>query len=271
MSIQLDFCNWTKQLDPEMISVVLPTYNRLEILKAAIQRICWAAQGAFAKIEIIVVDDGSTYPCISNSFLDTYEYEYPIIPKFQYIRLNKNSSTVSIPRNIGISHASGRYIAPVDDDCFCDIEKFRLLFHKIIDSKYSLVYGDRIEVKVDSWDSFLSGEQTLFGKRVHMPNHNKFDCGIDNGQFIYDAYIYEKIEPIYAINACDWELYKNIAQHSDFGYVDYPVCTYAWHDKNSSYVPKPQRTNPLNVLGDFIGYFRHGPFKKHAEMLVKVV
>jgi len=84
------------------ISVIIPTYNRYELLKRAISSVL--AQTYLAE-EIIVVDDGSndTTSQIQNDF-----------PSVKYI-YQKNSG-VSCARNLGIKKAKYEWLAFLDSD-----------------------------------------------------------------------------------------------------------------------------------------------------------
>ncbi|MFA5336437.1 MAG: glycosyltransferase family A protein [Candidatus Omnitrophota bacterium] len=85
------------------ISVVIPTYNREEYLKAAVESVLAQTYGDF---EVIVVDDGSTD--------GTARAASSFGPKVRYI-LQKNSQ-VGAARNNGIRNSTGEYIALLDSD-----------------------------------------------------------------------------------------------------------------------------------------------------------
>jgi len=100
------------------ISVIIPTYNRYELLKRAIQSIL---NQTYSVDEIIVVDDGSTDNTkdIQNDF-----------PEIIYI-YQKNSG-VSAARNIGIQRAKNEWIAFLDSDDEWHQEKLQkqVAFHQ---------------------------------------------------------------------------------------------------------------------------------------------
>ena len=85
------------------ISVVIPTYNRKNLLKRAIQSVIKQTLHPF---EIIVVDDGSIDG--TQSWL---------ADEFPFVRcLYQNNSGVSRARNNGIKSAQGSWIALLDSD-----------------------------------------------------------------------------------------------------------------------------------------------------------
>jgi glycosyltransferase involved in cell wall biosynthesis len=88
---------------PGMVSVVIPTYNRADILRAAIDSVL--AQ-SYSNLEVVVVDDGS-----SDSTRQTVEsYGAPVRYVYQ------PNAGVSAARNLGFSHARGEFIALLDSD-----------------------------------------------------------------------------------------------------------------------------------------------------------
>src|SRR4030065_2324353 len=89
------------------VSVIIPTYNRANFLKKAIKSVL---HQTFKDFELIVVDDGSsdnTKEIVSRFIKDG--------AKIKYI-YQKNSGGTSNPRNVGIAHASGYYLAFLDSD-----------------------------------------------------------------------------------------------------------------------------------------------------------
>lgn len=92
-------------IDKNLVSVIIPTYNRANLLPRAIQSVL---QQSYDDIELIVVDDGSDDN--TNSVMKDYQDDC-----IEYIRLPKNMGG-SHARNKGIRQATGDYMAFLDDD-----------------------------------------------------------------------------------------------------------------------------------------------------------
>ena len=102
----------------ELVSVIIPTYNRFDYLVNAIDSV---NKQTYRPIEILVVNDNSKDERY-------YKYDFQSILKnikdiTLVIHHCKNSSKEklgyscgSVPRNIGISLSKGKYIAFLDDD-----------------------------------------------------------------------------------------------------------------------------------------------------------
>jgi glycosyltransferase involved in cell wall biosynthesis len=86
-----------------LVSVIIPTYNRADFLGQALDS---ALGQTYKRMEIIVVDDGSTDQ--TAQLLDTYR---------KHIRyIYQEHSERSKARNLGITESSGEYIAFLDSD-----------------------------------------------------------------------------------------------------------------------------------------------------------
>lgn len=100
-----------------MISVVLPTYNRANLLIESIQSIL---DQTYSNFELIIIDDGST----DNTFQIISELGDS---RINYVSYPKNQG-VSFARNKGLEIATGKYIAFMDSD---DISKKERFFEQV--------------------------------------------------------------------------------------------------------------------------------------------
>ena len=87
------------------VSVIIPTYNRVHLIRRAIQSVL---NQTYQDFEVIIVDDGSTDNTeeVVKSFND---------PRIRYIRHEKNKGAATA-RNTGIKAARGKFIAFQDSD-----------------------------------------------------------------------------------------------------------------------------------------------------------
>lgn len=82
------------------LSVIMAYYNEPVLVRPMLEALC---KQATEEVEIIVVDDGC-----NESILDGY----PV----KVIHLPENSGGDSVPRNVGLDVAKGKYITFVDSD-----------------------------------------------------------------------------------------------------------------------------------------------------------
>lgn len=92
-------------MEKDMISVIIPTYNRAKTLKRAIDSVL---NQTYSNIEVIIVDDCSTDK--TSEVISNYDNK-----KIKYYKLEKNLGACAA-RNKGIQIASGKYIAFQDSD-----------------------------------------------------------------------------------------------------------------------------------------------------------
>ncbi|MDG5818691.1 glycosyltransferase family 2 protein [Natronococcus sp. A-GB7] len=88
-----------------LVSVVIPTYNRKDLLPTAIES---ALAQTYDNLEIIVVDD-----CSTDGTQELLKERYAT--EVRYLRHDENRGG-SAARNTGIEAASGKYIALLDSD-----------------------------------------------------------------------------------------------------------------------------------------------------------
>ena len=95
-----------KNINTPLISVIIPTYNRAELLKETLTSIL---NQSYKKMEILVLSDASTDNTeeIVNAFEDD---------RICYYRFPKNQGLPSKVRNEGLRRAKGEFIALCDDD-----------------------------------------------------------------------------------------------------------------------------------------------------------
>ena len=131
-----------------LVSVIIPTYNRSNLLKRAI-----VLQQTYSHLECIVVDDASTDD--TEKIVAGYEDE-----RIAYIRheLNKH---VSAARNTGIKHANGKYLAFLDDDDEWLPSKLEKQIHVFAnsDSNVGMVY---------CWMNFYDGEKLILQRHPEL-------------------------------------------------------------------------------------------------------
>jgi glycosyltransferase involved in cell wall biosynthesis len=93
-------------LGPESVSIVIPTYNRADLVVEAVEG---ALAQTHAPVEVIVVDDGSTD--------DTARVLEPFRDRIRYVA--QENRGLAGARNRGILESKGEYLAFLDSDDAC--------------------------------------------------------------------------------------------------------------------------------------------------------
>lgn len=111
-----------------LVSVIIPTYNRKDVLKKVIESV---QVQTLSDIEIIVCDDGST-----DGTGDMVNTLSTADNRIIYVNCGHNGRP-AIPRNVGISKARGVWLAFCDDDDFwnptkLEVQLFELKKHEML-------------------------------------------------------------------------------------------------------------------------------------------
>lgn len=88
---------------PGLVSVVIPTYNRAEVMRGSIDSVLAQTHAA---VEVILVDDGSRDG--TRAVAESYD------SRVRYV--HQDNAGVSAARNRGFAHARGEFIALLDSD-----------------------------------------------------------------------------------------------------------------------------------------------------------
>lgn len=207
----------------------MPTYNRCKFLPT---RIAEYMTQTYQDWELIIVDDCSTDDT-RDTCLD-FEDE-----RIKYIRLDKNSGCVTVPRNIGLLSARGEYIYHADDDDVHHPNALKYLYDVLqgpkAQDKY-LSYGDRYKIH--------NGSIVIERKPGWDPTQPQ-GWGVSTGQFLYRTSVLDKIPLVFCKRGCDYEVCKQIRKVSEFVYVPEIIITMNWHGGNRSLDDKT-KTNPVD-------------------------
>jgi MoaA/NifB/PqqE/SkfB family radical SAM enzyme/GT2 family glycosyltransferase len=102
------------------ISVIIPTYNRKELLKNTLQSL-FNQNFPKDQYEIIVIDDGSTDSTedMIKSLTPTCDFKYFYWSRLQEFNPGTSQNRAGPARNIGIKNATGNLIVFMDSDIIC--------------------------------------------------------------------------------------------------------------------------------------------------------
>jgi glycosyltransferase involved in cell wall biosynthesis len=130
------------------ISIIIPTYNRKEILQKNLNSVF--QQSFKDSYEVIVVDDGSTDN--TAEFLEELQKEH----KNFYYKLQENKGP-GLARNLAVAVAQGEILVFLDDDCIISetfLEEVVGVFKRHPD--VSAFYGEAAQVFIDNLFSPLN-------------------------------------------------------------------------------------------------------------------
>jgi glycosyltransferase involved in cell wall biosynthesis len=217
------------------VSIIIPTSNRAQLLIRAIKSVL---NQTFQDFELIIVDDGST-----DNTKEIVEQYQKNDSRIKYI-WQENSGSPPMPKNIGIKHSQGKYIAFLDSDdewLFEKLEKQLKLF-KQGSNKLGLVGCDAIIVnekttkqwiyhtpKYSTKDNFvrlLDGNFVCSTSSTMIKKSVLDDVGDFDENFLFPE---------------DWDLWIRISQKYRIDFVYEPLFKYYFHQRNVSLTSEVHR------------------------------
>jgi len=161
-----------------LISVIVPFYKRIDLLKATLNSILYASQKEF-DLEVILVDD-----CSPDVLLQSDFEHYRRLGLNLFIYMNKSNLGPGPSRMNGLLMANGKYVHFMDSDDLIHPDFYKKLSALLeMDSGLSMVYG---------YSRYFDG-QTIHNiyKRQQSINYNLLDCLVENGR-------------VWSTSACLW-------------------------------------------------------------------
>jgi glycosyltransferase involved in cell wall biosynthesis len=217
-----------------LVSVVIPCYNHAHYLEAAIATV---QNQTYKKIEIVVVDDGST----DGTELACLKYK-----ELRYVRVERVGPSAA--RNIGVQCSKGDFIVFLDADDLLYPNAIELnLFYFSLYKKAAFISGghDRIDDKgnylpvnqavVKAGDNYWA---LLQGNYIAM-----------EGTVMYKREVFFRWHFDPSVHACeDYDLNLRIARYLPvFGHSD-KVAAYRIHEGNRSKDEEMMAVSALSVL-----------------------
>ena len=204
------------------ISVVIPTYNRYEFLKRALNSVY--AQ-TYTPVEVIVIDDGST---------DNTANIQKDFPAIKYIY--QENSGVSSARNTGIKNSTYEWIAFLDSDDTWHENKLQeqVFFHRE-NPNILMSYTD------EKW--IRDAQEVKIPKKFHKFGGNIFNeclshCIIAPSASLLHRSLFGEVGVFdESLEVCeDYDLWLRIATKYEIGLVDKKLITkYAGHEDQLSF------------------------------------
>ena len=203
-----------KSGDNPTVSVIIPTYNRANLINRSVSSVL---NQTFKDFEVIVVDDGSidnTENVVKN-FNDS---------RIKYIKGEKNVGAAAA-RNIGIKVAKGKFIAFQDSDDEWLPEKLeeQIKIFKKVSLRIGIVYVGRWQIKEEK-------KMYIPFERVNQKEGNIYK-ELLKSNFIGTPTILVKKECFEKVGMFnenlprfqDWELVLRLAKYYNFKFIDEPL------------------------------------------------
>jgi glycosyltransferase involved in cell wall biosynthesis len=242
-----------------LISVIIPVFNGERFIQAAIESVL---SQTYEKIEVIVVDDGSTDHTPEK--LRVYSGRIKIIAL-------ENSGTPSVPRNLGCAEAKGQFIAFLDHDDTWQSDKLRQIVEILEKNRdVGFLFSDfnRFEWRTGSRFALSNSQINPFiydeVKMIRWVDHKYFRIERERmyhlllrgypvypSTMVVDRDLWRKVKWNVDLSIRgneDFDFSLNCCEHSDAIYIDERLVNVGRHEGNMSLEQLNQKEGDLRVI-----------------------
>ena len=263
----------------EEISVIIPTYNRCDLLKRAINSVI---KQTITPKEIIIVDNGSTD--------QTYQMVSSLFPEINYFIEKKRG--VSAARNKGILESKSKWIAFLDsDDAWKPTKLEKQMEYSVFNQdKYRIIHTDETWYRNKKFLNQLKKHKKSGG---NIFKNSLQLCCISPSSVVLKKQIFEEYGLFDEnLEVCeDYDMWIRITSKEEVGFLDSPlVLKYGGHsdqlskkfwgmdrfrikslEKNlkNEHFSKSQKINVLDTLIEKLTIVSDGALKRGNKEIFK--
>jgi len=232
--------------DNPLVSVIITTFNRKEMLSNAISSVL---NQTYRNIEIIVVNDaGCDVSDVVSSFTSN---------KIKYTSHDENRG-LSAARNTGITMSNGVYICYLDDDDIYHINHIDILIKEINNTSYDVGYTDayRVEQRYNNGKIEEVSRELIYSydfdyNRILKENFIPVLCVMHKKQcFEQVGYFDEKLKRME-----DWDLWIRMSRQFRFKHINKVTCEYSYINDGSSMMSGPKAPFAWAALNMYHKYY----------------
>ncbi|MEL6494922.1 MAG: glycosyltransferase family 2 protein [Cyanobacteria bacterium J06623_7] len=228
-------------MENTLVTVIIPTYRRLDYLAQAVQSVC---EQTYHHFECLIIND---YPQDSEALTDK-------IASFKDDRLRLiNRSTTgggNAARNTGIQQARGSIIAFLDDDdCWLPHKLERHLEHHAA-TEVGLVFSGLIK----RWSADVIPSHLVKGRlppegAIAAMRRGKF-CPLTTSAVTVRRACFDHcgLFDVELVSFQDWDMWYRLAGEYDFAYIEEPLLVFRQHLGDRTSKTKERRFLGLKQL-----------------------
>lgn len=232
---------------PGLVSVIIPTYNRTDYLREAVESVL--AQ-TYPLIEILIIDDGSSDEgAVTKSALKQYLSTDTQLPKVTYLYQENCGLVSAVNRGLGL--AQGEYIQRLDDDD-------RLLPEKIARSvKLFQAYPEVGLVATGYYQIDATGKRIRTRSPRRCPDSKRLfnmliGCISACAGVMVRSLVHQKVGVYRDIKAQDYEMWIRVAKEFKVETINLPLAEYRQHPRSSIHI----KDNRAKMEQDILNFVR---------------
>ncbi len=238
----VESCSYRRQNNLPVVSVIVPTYNRPDFLTKALESI--AAQ-TYKNCEIIVVNDaGRDVSAVVNSFQGRLAIIYLV---------HTENKGLAASRNTGISAATGKYIAYLDDDDVYYPDHIETLVGFLENNDYKVAYTDAYRAYQEK-----ENEEYVTKKRevsysydfeydyILVNNFVPVLCIMHGKECLYETGLFD--ESLMSLE--DMDCWIRMSRKYKFAHIKRVTCEFTWREDGTSITSgqKPEFLKAMQII-----------------------
>lgn len=241
-----------------LITIVVPVYNTEKYLSRCVQSILGQT---YAKLEVILVDDGSTDAC--PSLCDAFATQDARVKV-----IHKKNGGLADARNTGIDNAAGEYIGFVDSDDYIAGDMYETLYRLMADGRADISICGRYILQEDRTMQTPRAPNALFAPQQALELALKgkyFD--VSSADKLYHRNIFSSLRfPVGKISEDVFVVHRLFEAAHVVGFTSEPKYFYDCRHQNS--ISRSaftcRRLDVLDALSEIIQYARD---RKYGNIL----
>ena len=208
------------------ISVLMSVRNGEKHIKKSIESIL---NQTFDKFEFLIVNDGS-----DDNTLEIINYYSSFDKRIRII--NKNKTGLSNSLNVGIDSAVGDWIARIDSDDFCQLDRLELQYKLAISNKNTVLIGSNI-FEVSENEKISKYFKYPTDSRILKKNLIKFKKFFANSCFFFSRNVAIKIGKYREVfeQSQDLDLCLRISDYGEILSINKPLLSIRKHNGQMSH------------------------------------
>jgi len=240
------------------ISVIIPTYNRVDLLARAMGSVKIQTHTNW---EMIIVDDGSIDH--TSQMVQSWQLNDQ---RIKYYKLSKNTGSPVAPRNKGVALAEGGYIAFLDSDDYwfsnkLEIQLWYMEYHNSVFSYHDLIvqrvdgHGNK---SFEQWDKMSTCFSDMVFPFLLRKNF------IPTSAVMMKRELYERyggMDPALVINH-DWDLWLRIAYEVPMHFVNEQLGLLEIHEDSVITEAHRRRTDSRKIIRKWADHVDASYYKK---------
>lgn len=225
-------------MNSPLVSVIIPVYNASKFIENTIKSVLTQN---YSKLEIIIIDDGST---------DTTKDVVKSIKDSRIEYVFQQNQTQAIARNVGINRAKGKFIAFIDSDDLWEPNKIEKQLSLFDNPEIGLVYSNL---------SYIDEKGLSLKKSVPIMYKGMVAEKLIITNFIANSSVVARKNLLLKNNIFfrkkrqgveDWDIWLRLAVFAKFDYSKDKLLKYRIHEENISKNIEAQYTGRMLTLDE---------------------